>query len=630
MFFNSRSLLRLALLTAFVLETGALKLDPWGTGLNPDSVPGKPAKRAPAPLILNPITNPEDVKVKVVEKRSLPAVQLEPISDPGVLLRGRSEKREIPGNGGFDPAKHSTFFWGGYAGDNIFVANFTMAAQRDDEYILAVENFAKRMKSINCGAPGQPVTLEFGDVESLQYAKSAWKWTDDADINHFILVTEPNMCFQGDDRSPYLVSGIKFNDAKLTAEITAQEKEWEEVAQSFKLSVKHEYVDPATANVTHPHLARRGDDDEGTKMDISNTFTGNIFNYAKDSKETAGMALSADLELTTEGSIIADFDVEKNFFGIPEDVTFTIHPQGVTGVMELSLDADGKLGKELQWDMKPEIEIPVQALKIAKIVSIGPFITMGVHFGSSALEGTSQMTIGAKATLKDEAKVNVRLSKPEENSISGWEPVFEKLPPTFSAEVGGSIRAWSELGVQIKAELFGKWGYQASVDAQLPFFEAKMSGVVDTVGVCESKKTVGVKVGTDVGINVNLNAGDVNEAPDFRKDLYETAWPLYSTCIPVGPDNAKPTETPEPETTEEAEPEPTEDTAEPEMTEEPSIETPVSEVGPLETGTGNMPMMTGAPSLITGTGTASSGWPMATGNTTFLRMAQRRPTALFM
>ena len=175
-----------------------------------------------------------------------------------------------------------------------------------------------------------------------------------------------------------------------------------------------------------------------------------------------------------------------------------------------------------------------------------------------------------------------------------------------------------------------EWGYQAAVDAQLPFFEAKMSGIVDSVGVCDSKKTVGVQLGTDVGINVNLNAGKVNEAPSFEKDLYETSWPLFSTCVPVGPDNAKPTETPEPEPTKEPEPEPTEEPSEPEVTDEPSTEVPSSVEGPVETGTGNMPMMTGAPSLVTGTGTASAGWPMYTGNTTFLVMAKRRPTALYL
>lgn len=156
-----------------------------------------------------------------------------------------------------------------------------------------------------------------------------------------------------------------------------------------------------------------------------------------------------------------------------------------------------------------------------------------------------------------------------------------------------------------------------------------MSGVVDSVGVCGSQKTVGVNLGTDVGINVNLNAGKVNEAPSLEKDLYETAWPLYSTCVPVGPDNAKPTDAPQPEPTAESEAKSTEGPAESESTDEPSTETSTTGEGPLETGTGIMPMITGAPALVTGTGTASSGWPMYTGNTTFLSMVQRRPTALY-
>lgn len=99
-----------------------------------------------------------------------------------------------------------------------------MSAVTDNEFILPVENFAKRMKSINCGTPGKPMVLEFSDKGSLSYAKSAWKWIDEAAVNHFVLVTGPDMCYKGDNRSPYLVSSIKFDDAKLSAEIIAEEK----------------------------------------------------------------------------------------------------------------------------------------------------------------------------------------------------------------------------------------------------------------------------------------------------------------------------------------------------------------------------------------------------------------------
>ena len=148
-----------------------------------------------------------------------------------------------------------------------------------------------------------------------------------------------------------------------------------------------------------------------------------------------------------------------------------------------------------------------------------------------------------------------------------------------------------------------------------------MSGIVDSTGVCESQKTLGVQFDTSVGIDVNLNAGQVNESPDFEKELFNTNWPLFSTCIGIGDDNAKPTDLPEPTATED--PEPTET--------EPPVETPESTVGPIETGAGTgMPMGTGTGvPLITGTAAVSGGMPMATGNSTFLRMDKRRPTALY-
>lgn len=113
MFFNTRSLLKLALTTAFVLEASAVELQPMGTGHHPLTGFGQATKRAPAPLELNPIRD-DELHAKMVAKRFAPPVELKAISDPGVLLRGRSEKRDMPGNGCFDPAKHSTFFWGGY------------------------------------------------------------------------------------------------------------------------------------------------------------------------------------------------------------------------------------------------------------------------------------------------------------------------------------------------------------------------------------------------------------------------------------------------------------------------------------------------------------------------------------
>ena len=114
MFFNSRSLLKLAFTAASVLEANAVELKPCGTGHHPGAGSAQTAKCVPAPLGLHSVNSPNDLHNKMSARQTLPSVELKAISDPGVLLRGRSEKREMPGNGCFDPTKHSTFFWGGY------------------------------------------------------------------------------------------------------------------------------------------------------------------------------------------------------------------------------------------------------------------------------------------------------------------------------------------------------------------------------------------------------------------------------------------------------------------------------------------------------------------------------------
>ncbi|KAF2113067.1 hypothetical protein BDV96DRAFT_150636 [Lophiotrema nucula] len=488
---------------------------------------------------LKPISNPSQHNPSSPAKRDSPdALALLPISDPSVLVHGRSLKREAQGFEAFDPTSSNSFFWGAYAGNTIYTANFTLHNEDPDEFILPIENFAKHLKSISCGTSTSPMKIEFNDNDSFEYAKDTWDWVNQEDDNKFTVVTKPNQCFEGDDRTPYLVYDISFDASKLLAKLSAKERPWGEIAHTFRLTLSHETLDPDTANVTHPHLMPRA-----TKtMDLTHDFNQNLFHF--ESAETNGLEVSADAQIHTGGQIIADLDVDYKWF-IPTDLKINIHPSGVHGDLLLSLTADGKLGTPIDWALKPEIEIPVAALNIKGILEIGPFVTMGVHFGSSAIEGHAKATVGARAVVDDTAVVEVKLRHPDDNEISGWTPHFEKIDPTFTASLTASMKAWAELGIMIKAEVLGRWGYQASVDAQLPYFEANLAAKVDSNGgICGTTKTMGVDFNTNVGIDVNLNAGEINKAPSFQKDLFQTSWPLYSTCIAFGPDGATPTTAP--------------------------------------------------------------------------------------
>ncbi|KAF2737804.1 hypothetical protein EJ04DRAFT_561229 [Polyplosphaeria fusca] len=477
---------------------------------------------------LKPLHDPSDLISKQASKRDgLEPLRLVPVEDLEVLTHGRSSKRDTSSNDVFNPKSQNSFYWGAYAGNAIYMANFTLMNPDEDEFILPIEDFAKRLKAIQCGSTTTSMTIEFVDRSSFDYAKTAWDWVNKEEDNKFTLVTKPDQCYEGDDRSPYLVHDITFDSSNLLAKLNAKERSWGEIAHSFRLQLSHELVDPTTVNLTHPHLIPRA----SKTMDISHSFDQNLFHFTKD--ETNGMDLTADAQINTAGQIIADLDVEYKWF-IPTDIQINIHPAGVHADFLLSAKADGQLGNGIDWTLKPNIEIPVAALNIKGILEIGPFVTLGVHVGSTALQGSASFSAGARATIDDSARVDVKLRHPESNSISGWTPQFEKIDPAFSASIGGNLRAWAELGIQLKAEVLGRWGYQASLDAQLPYFEAAFAAKADSGGVCDTEKVLGIDFDADVGINVNLNAGEIDKAPSFQKDLFSTEWPLYSTCIAFG------------------------------------------------------------------------------------------------
>jgi hypothetical protein len=108
MFFNPRSLAKLALVSAFAWETNALVLKPITD----------PSQAGPHPTVkrasIEPLAGPPNFRHGQHARRSVAPIELVPISDPGVLTHGRSLKREVPLEGCFNPHKQSTFFWGAY------------------------------------------------------------------------------------------------------------------------------------------------------------------------------------------------------------------------------------------------------------------------------------------------------------------------------------------------------------------------------------------------------------------------------------------------------------------------------------------------------------------------------------
>ncbi|KAF2183277.1 hypothetical protein K469DRAFT_751568 [Zopfia rhizophila CBS 207.26] len=526
------------------------------------------------------------------------AMDLKPITDPSELIPGHPSRRQAPGNKVFDPQGEHTFFWGDQYDDDIFLANFTLQAPGDNEMIIPIESFADRLKSIKCDT--NAIVIEFNSQDCYDYASGVWGWVNDKTENAFTLVTKAGQCDPDDERDPYSVTDIKFDKTGLKATLEAKRQTWQEAAKNFQLQVGHQEA-PAgqrTKRFSIPNpidelkdAAKKAEEaakkkleeakkaaEEAAKkvteeakkkaeeakqaaeklkkeaeekakqladalavgvsksvpMDLSKQFNQNLFDFGKDKY---GMKIKADAQVKTGGKLIADIDVKvKNF--APEYMRMKVHPKGLHATLMLALTADGRLGKEIVFEL-PAIEVPVAGINLKGLVSLGPKVHLGVNFGTTALEGTATASIGAKASIPDSSVINIDALKKEGNNLSGWKPSMEKIDPQFSAEIRGGVTAYVDLSLMLEASIADKWGIQAQVESQVPYIEAGFKAEVNTLGVCGGKQTKGVELDANVGINVNLNAGMVNKDPIFSKDLYNTHWPLFSTCMGFGASDAR-------------------------------------------------------------------------------------------
>src|SRR5205814_2118567 len=98
-------------------------------------------------------------------------------------------------------------------GYSSIFANMTLYAA-SGELIISMERFRGMLKSVQCS---EHMVLAFNSDTSFQYAIHAWKWVNEADRNSFIIIADDPACAPRDQRRPFNISGIHYDEQKFTA-----------------------------------------------------------------------------------------------------------------------------------------------------------------------------------------------------------------------------------------------------------------------------------------------------------------------------------------------------------------------------------------------------------------------------
>ncbi|PSN71721.1 hypothetical protein BS50DRAFT_629859 [Corynespora cassiicola Philippines] len=449
------------------------------------------------------------------------AVKLVPINNPADLIsadaitkrNGESCKEDL------DLQNVETFFWGAPAGKNLIYANLTVYFPEQYEHVVAMERFAGQLKSVQCT---ENMVLEFINDEAFEYAKSVWSWVHQGVNNTFVMVTNYEGCADDMERLPFVVSEITYDEENNKAYLNAELKEWQEVAHSYTLHLGHMPLTPVHRMLMKKGVMPRAVD---FTMSLESSFDQNLF-----SGTFGGWTTSIDATVSTTGTLNVEFDLDIDWFNI-QSASFTVNPDDVSASLELALTEKGTLLEAYGWQ-ETIVSIPIQGIEIAKIVKIGAFLNVDVGFTMEEWTGEAFLSVGAKMAISNDAIVVLDLANSKNNQFSGWAPTLTPIPPTLSAKVEGSAKAFLEPNVKIEASALGL-GWNVGLGLQMPYISADFAAMFSTEGVCQTDKTLGVDIDTKIGIELSAQAASKgNEAnPFWKQTIFSHEWDLFSTCL---------------------------------------------------------------------------------------------------
>jgi len=325
-------------------------------------------------------------------------------------------------------------------GGGSYVANLTVSHLSDNAKIRALDDASSRFEEIAC-EPGR-MALRFQDARSFHHASLEWQWVN-AHLSRTITLVATDACASAAGRVPVLVHAAHTSLSALSITLVTSETSWVAITQDAELQLGFQEF--------QVDMLRTGANKD-LSVTLDTSLHGNLFDFGRGDSRTAGLALKADAVLDLRGNLLFGLYYRIRH-GKRDEATLTVRPKDANVLFSLALTANGRLGKELEFD-RLVIDVPIAPFSIPSVLDFGPFVHVGLHFQASALEGIATASFGAKATINNSASVKIDPNSQDRVHSEGWGFDAERIDPQFSAEIGASLRAWMEFGFGVKIKLF--------------------------------------------------------------------------------------------------------------------------------------------------------------------------------
>lgn len=328
----------------------------------------------------------------------------------------------------------------GYSSNNRYaLGNFTVHTPGDHESIISMEKFYPLVKSTECTK--HSLTMDFEDQKAYEYGAKTWRWVNDEEHHTFLLVAGKGHCRWNEDRLPFIVKNVLFDDRTNRITAIGEASDWVTATHSAELILGGR---PGSKH------SKRFLDDETWAFPVAADLPLNHkeFNIgeAKLTYDCSGCGTHGEMDFT--------FHFVKSW-DIPHDVQLIIHPNGVNAVFEPTISLEANLTGQIDETL-PLGSVPIGGLSIAGgIVDLGPQIVFDLVYGMGPLKGTASITGGGTASLSDSAALTLDLLNPDV-SAGGWTPQFEAKPITLNAALSGSVMIGLQVGIELAIGALGE------------------------------------------------------------------------------------------------------------------------------------------------------------------------------
>ena len=318
-----------------------------------------------------------------------------------------------------------------------------MYAPGETENVISMESFSGMLESVAC--TNTSMTLAFSNTSDLQHAVNSWDWVNKADSHAFILVAGPSDCHWNDDRQPFNVTNVGYDNDTATANLAAVPIDWESVAHSYDLSV-------GQAPTSMSQIQARGwrDWSHDSSFNLSYLVPPTALN-----KPINGLTTTVEcIGCSSAGNI--DWNLQISVLGRQlTKGTLKMTPTGVSATATLRLTESGELTEPIATSLSfPPIAI--DSVTIGKLLDLGPSLIFGIGFSIDAIKGSGSVTGGGDIDIPDSSIVEIDLVNFSNSVVNGWEPHVNTLPLSLDAQIEAKLEVYVQSALKIRMEVLGK------------------------------------------------------------------------------------------------------------------------------------------------------------------------------